>query len=238
MVKPKVVTLCGSTRFRDEFQIANYEESIKGNIVLSVGFYLHQPETIHAQELGCTPEQKIAQDDLHKRKIDLSDEVLVLNIGGYIGESTASEIAYAEKIGVPVRYFGELDDSVLHFKGGAMNKQHVENALEMWAEMNKITEYKYESVLDYNEDVIKCVSYYDSDDILHEVTIDHPFLHEIIKGLDAKQMKTFLDKLSLLTIEPIGNYSFGPMPFGWGDFVGLITATVDNILEALFEVDI
>ena len=101
---PKIVCLCGSTRFRNEFQIANYEESIKGNIVLSVGFYAHQPETIHTQELGCTPEQKILQDELHKRKIDLSDEVLVLNIGGYIGDSTRSEIEYAINTGTPVRY--------------------------------------------------------------------------------------------------------------------------------------
>ncbi len=102
--KPKIVCLCGFTRFRDEFQVANYEESMKGNIVLSVGFYAHRPETIHAQELGCTPEQKIAQDELHKRKIDISDEVYVLNINGYIGDSTRSEIDYAIGIGVPVRY--------------------------------------------------------------------------------------------------------------------------------------
>jgi len=103
-MKPKIVCLCGSTRFRDEFQIANYEESMKGNIVLSVGFYMHSSEVIHSQELGCTADQKIAQDELHKRKIDLADEVLVLNVSGYIGESTANEIAYAEQHNKPIRY--------------------------------------------------------------------------------------------------------------------------------------
>ncbi len=106
---PRIVCLCGSTRFRDEFQLANYQESIKGNIVLSVGFYMHRPETLHTQELGCTPEQKIQQDDLHKRKIDLADEVFVLNVGGYIGESTRSEIDHAIATGTPVRYLEAQD---------------------------------------------------------------------------------------------------------------------------------
>ena len=105
---PKIVCLCGSTRFRDEFQIANYKESIKGHIVLSVGFYMHRPEILHTQELGCTPEQKIQQDELHKRKIDLADEIFVLNVGGYIGESTRGEIDYAIATGTPVKYLEAL----------------------------------------------------------------------------------------------------------------------------------
>jgi len=55
-------------------------------------------------EKGCTPEQKIALDELHKRKIDLADEVLVLNVNGYIGSSTRSEIEYAKQHNKPVRY--------------------------------------------------------------------------------------------------------------------------------------
>ena len=100
---PKIVCLCGSTRFYQQFQRANYEETMAGNIVLSVGFY-HSSEKVHNEQWGCTPEQKIALDVLHKRKIDLADEVLVLNIGGYIGDSTRSEIEYAEKLGMPIRY--------------------------------------------------------------------------------------------------------------------------------------
>ncbi len=108
---PKIVCLCGSTRFYDQFQRANYQETMAGNVVLSVGFYRHYVESVektrtefHGENIGCTAEQKVLLDELHKRKIDLADEVLVLNVGGYIGESTRSEIEYAEFLGMPVRY--------------------------------------------------------------------------------------------------------------------------------------
>ena len=110
--KPKIVCLCGSTRFYEQFQKSNYEETMAGRIVLSVGFYRPSAESEgerkryehHGENIGCTPEQKIALDVLHKQKIDLADEVLVLNVGGYIGESTRSEIEHAIKTGKPVRY--------------------------------------------------------------------------------------------------------------------------------------
>lgn len=103
--RPRIVCLCGSTRFYEHFQLHNYKETMAGNIVLSVGFYPHaQKEVHHSEDVGCTPEQKIALDVLHKRKIDLADEVLVLNVGGYIGESTRSEIEHAVAHGKPVRY--------------------------------------------------------------------------------------------------------------------------------------
>lgn len=105
--RPRVVVLCGSTRFYDAFQTANYELTMQGVIVLSVGFYPHNAQ-VHGEGVGATSEQKVALDELHKRKIDLADEVLVLNVGGYIGDSTRSEIEYAERIGVPVRYQEEV----------------------------------------------------------------------------------------------------------------------------------
>lgn len=101
---PRIVVLCGSTRFYRQFQEQNYLETMKGNIVLSVGFYIHSSEIVHNETTGCTTAQKIALDELHKRKIDLADEVFVLNVEGYIGESTRSEINYAEKQGKPIRY--------------------------------------------------------------------------------------------------------------------------------------
>jgi hypothetical protein len=102
-VRPPITVLCGSTRFYDEFQRANYELTMAGHIVLSVGFYPHNPQ-VHGEGVGCTPEQKLGLDELHKRKIDLADEVLVLNVGGYIGESTRGEIDHAEATGKPVWY--------------------------------------------------------------------------------------------------------------------------------------
>jgi hypothetical protein len=102
--RPRIVCLCGSTRFYEEFMEANYLRTMEGWIVLSVGFFMHREDTQHGQIVGCTPEQKIALDELHKRKIDLCDEVYVLNVGGYIGDSTRSEIEYAEAHGKQIRY--------------------------------------------------------------------------------------------------------------------------------------
>lgn len=86
---PTIITLCGSTKFRDEFHKANARLTSEGNIVLSVGFFMHSEET------PISDEQKRALDSLHFRKIDAADGIYVLNVGGYVGASTAREIAYA-----------------------------------------------------------------------------------------------------------------------------------------------
>ncbi len=101
---PNIVCLCGSTKFYDEFQKQNFLETMKGYIVLSVGFYPHAQEKMHSEDLGVTKEDKIKLDELHKRKIDLADEIFVLNVGGYVGESTKSEIDYAMQTNKQVRY--------------------------------------------------------------------------------------------------------------------------------------
>ena len=101
---PIIVCLCGSTKFYKEFQHWNYILTMRGKIVLSVGFYAHATEEAHGEHIGCTEEDKIKLDALHKRKIDLADEVFVINLGGYIGESTRSEIEYANKNGKFVTY--------------------------------------------------------------------------------------------------------------------------------------
>lgn len=72
--RPKIVCLCGSTKFYEAFMEANCLETMRGHIVLSVGFFTHRPDTHHGKIVACTPEQKIALDELHKRKIDLCDE--------------------------------------------------------------------------------------------------------------------------------------------------------------------
>lgn len=95
MNRPEIVCLCGSTRFYDDFMEANYEFTMRGKIVLSVGFFHHRAEKVHGEGVGCTEEQKIMLDELHKRKIDLADAIFVINKGGYIGDSTRSEIQYA-----------------------------------------------------------------------------------------------------------------------------------------------
>ncbi len=102
--RPEIVCLCGSTRFYDAFQRMNYELTMQGKIILSVGFYPHSQVQAHGEQIGCTAEQKATLDELHKRKIDLADRVLVLNVGGYIGDSTRSEIEYAQAHDKPVEY--------------------------------------------------------------------------------------------------------------------------------------
>lgn len=111
MDRPRIVCLCGSTKFKEAFDEANYQETMAGKIVLSVGFFLYASGNRHGEDVGATPEQKLGLDELHKRKIDLADEILVLNVHGYIGDSTASEIAYAHALNKPIRwleppYFG------------------------------------------------------------------------------------------------------------------------------------
>ena len=103
--KPKIVCLCGSTKFYEQFKEANCRETMDGKIVLSVGCFIHQPDAqLGGGTVDYTTDQKRALDELHKRKIDLADEILIINVGDYIGESTRSEIEYAMKQGKPVRY--------------------------------------------------------------------------------------------------------------------------------------
>lgn len=98
----KVVCLCGSCRFYETWLKVAFEMSLQGIITVGVAFWPGARE--HGQMAGITPEQKIELDELHKRRIDVADEVFVLNVGGYIGDSTKSEIKYAREHGKPVRW--------------------------------------------------------------------------------------------------------------------------------------
>ena len=102
--KYKVITLCGSTRFKDEFLKVEKKLTLKGNIVLSVGLFGHSgdDEVWENMAEGTLTKTKEMLDDMHKRKIDMSDEIFVINVNGYIGESTKSEIEYATKHGKKV----------------------------------------------------------------------------------------------------------------------------------------
>lgn len=102
----KVITLCGSTRFKDEFMKAQKDLTLKGNIVISVGLFGHSGdwEVWENMDEGTITKTKEMLDDMHKRKIDMADEIFVINVGGYIGDSTKSEIEYAIKNGKKVNY--------------------------------------------------------------------------------------------------------------------------------------
>lgn len=89
--RPQIVTLCGSTRFKNEFLEASKQLTARGVIVLSVGWFGH------CEVDGIPDDVKQKVDKLHFRKIDISDWVLVLDLNGYIGQSTHNEIEYALK---------------------------------------------------------------------------------------------------------------------------------------------
>ena len=110
MIGPyKIITLCGSTRFKNEFMEANKRLTLEGNIVISVGLFGHagDSEVWENMDEGTLTRTKEMLDDMHKRKIDLADEIYVINVGGYIGDSARSEIAYAKAAGKGVRYLEE-----------------------------------------------------------------------------------------------------------------------------------
>jgi hypothetical protein len=106
--RPTIVCLCGSSRFYDEFQQANYDLTMAGEIVLSIGFYPHATvQHGYGEGVGHDSVEKVGLDELHKRKIDLADYVYVLDVDGYVGESTKSEIDYAAQHGVPIRFLSQ-----------------------------------------------------------------------------------------------------------------------------------
>ena len=97
--KYHVITLCGSTRFKEQFLEAQKRLTLEGNIVISVGLFGHSGD-----EEVWTPGTKEMLDNMHKRKIDMADAIYVINPGGYIGASTRSEIEYAKANGKKVLY--------------------------------------------------------------------------------------------------------------------------------------
>ena len=99
----KVITLCGSTKFKEQYLEAQKQLTLEGNIVISVGLFGHSGD-----DEVWTEDTKAMLDDMHKRKIDMADEIFVINVGGYIGESTRSEIQYAIETGKAVRYLKEM----------------------------------------------------------------------------------------------------------------------------------
>lgn len=104
--KYPVVTLCGSTRFKDEFIDMQKKLTLEGNIVISVGLFGHSgdQEVWDGMDDGSLSKTKEMLDDMHKRKIDMADSIFVINVGGYIGTSTKSEIEYAKAHGKEIRY--------------------------------------------------------------------------------------------------------------------------------------
>ena len=99
-----IITLCGSTRFKDEFLRVQKDLTLKGWIVISVGLFGHSGD-----DEVWTEGTKEMLDDMHKRKIDIAEAIFVINVGGYIGSSTRSEIEYAKANGKKIMYLEPID---------------------------------------------------------------------------------------------------------------------------------
>lgn len=102
---PEIVCLLGSTRFKEMYEAETRRLTLEGKIVLTCGVWVHHEAAAHDDF-----ETKKMLDELHRRKIDLADSARVINPGGYVGESTRSEIGYARSIGKPVTYVVEPND--------------------------------------------------------------------------------------------------------------------------------
>ena len=100
--KYKIITLCGSTKFKNEFMKVQEKFTLEGNIVFTPNFF----NNIKKEEID--NETKKMLDEMHKQKIDMSDEIYVINFEGYIGESTKNEIEYAKKQGKIIRYLENI----------------------------------------------------------------------------------------------------------------------------------
>ena len=116
----KVITLCGSTRFKDEFLQVQKELTLQGNIVISVGLFGHAGdiEVWENMDEGTLTKTKEMLADMHKRKIDMADEIFVINVGGYIGNSTKSEIEYAKE-----------HDKIVRYLENNLNRDNINNAI-------------------------------------------------------------------------------------------------------------
>ena len=115
----KVTTLCGSTRFKDEFLEAQKRMTLEGNVVITVGLFGHSGD-----DVVWTEGVKDMLDRQHLAKIDLADEIFVINVGGYIGDSTRREIAYAEFKGKTISYLEEYRKPSLYDNYAALGELH------------------------------------------------------------------------------------------------------------------
>lgn len=110
-MKYPVITLCGSTKFKDEFMEVQKQLTLKGHIVLTVGLFGHSGDNEIWEGLpeGTLTKTKEMMDDMHKKRIDMSDGIFVINKNGYIGESTRSEIEYAKQHGKTIAYLEPVE---------------------------------------------------------------------------------------------------------------------------------
>lgn len=210
----KVITLCGSTRFKDEFMEVQKRLTLEGNIVISVGLFGHSGD-----DVVWTEGVKEMLDRQHLAKIDLADEIFVINVGGYIGDSTRREIAYAKFKGKPISYLENSKKPSIYDIFTALRELHKSGKLsdEDWEKAERWYDEKRKSaIVEYNAcqgpwpylwkniDVVVCgilqqmgvfsIDYYDLKDLY-----DADCVYEIrIKGKganDEEQLLSIIDTI-------------------------------------------
>jgi hypothetical protein len=184
MNRPKIVCLCGSTRFAQEFAEAALSVTLAGEIYLSVGSMTHSDESLKER---ITPEVKTRLDELHKRKIDLADSVYVVSRNGYFGVSTRSEVDYAIAHGKPVRW---METAAELAYTGIRQKARAEALATAAKNANEATE----STTD-----VANPAYYDDHevapiDLIHDYRLDFP-LGNVVKYVARHREKNGVDDL-------------------------------------------
>jgi hypothetical protein len=175
----KRITLCGSTKFKAEFEAINRQLSLEGNVVYSVAFFGH------ADNVPLTPEQKATLDEVHKRKIDNSDIIFVVDVDGYIGESTRSEIEYAESTGKRVTYLSSypdlkwITDSAMEEYASTLNR-------ELKEEVEFQTEILSEVISQLDKLMSAARSIKDPELVAHAVGVELPYKIANLKEIKAK----------------------------------------------------
>lgn len=190
--KYKVITLCGSTRFKDEFLRIQKKLTLEGHIVISVGLFGHSGDNE-----SWNIDNKEMLNDMHRSKIDMADEIFVINVGGYIGESTKSEIAYAESKGKTITYLEQPSFPGLRISNdtyGCRSEQvnHIFNIIQ-----------KHVNVFDYNFKKCDVCSLQHTCDDYDEFECRKNNYHRFNK--DDKKVDRYKDDLSRKIAESLWN---------------------------------
>ncbi len=144
----KVITLCGSTRFKNVFLEAQKRLTLEGNVVITVGLFGHSGD-----DVVWTEGVKDMLDRQHIAKIDLADEIFVINVGGYIGDSTRREIAYAEYKGKTISYLEECRKPGIYDNYAALGELHDAERItdEEWERVGQwFDEKRNAAIVEYN----------------------------------------------------------------------------------------
>ena len=218
--RPRVVCLCGSGRFKEAFEAAEYRGTIAGHIVLTIGCNAH--DIAREKELRHI---KPMLGELHLRKIDMADEVFVLNVDGYIGESTSKEIAYARSHNKPIRYLETSDNPDGYEPQKLSRKEFLALPIE-----------KRRELLEQQASNPKVIAYYESLDLdsgdPQPDEVEQALLEQIKPSESRLLSKEKIRQLIFKTEEMLMELSDKPTDYNREEFVTFGETTLRELLEA------